>query len=128
MKMRQQQAGMSIPGMLIIAIMVGFFAMCGLKMAPGYFEYLSVKEIVTKTASQFNREEDTIADIRRKLANLLNTNQVYGIKPKEIEVFRKDGKTYIDANYEMRVNIVGRIDAVMRFDDLEVEAGRRVDN
>ena len=64
MKMRQQQAGLSIPGMLIVAIMVGFFAMCGLKMAPGYFEYLSVKEIVNKTASQFNPEEDNIADIR----------------------------------------------------------------
>ena len=125
MRMRQQQAGLSIPGMLVIAVMVGFFIMCGLKMGPGYFEYLSVKEIVNKTASQFNPEEDNIADIRRKLANLLNTNQVYGIKPKEIEVFRKDGKTYIDANYEMRVNLFGRIDAVMRFDDLEVEAGRK---
>ncbi|MEP0202106.1 MAG: DUF4845 domain-containing protein [Halioglobus sp.] len=128
MKMRQQQAGLSIPGMLIIAIMVGFFAMCGLKMAPGYFEYLTVKEIVTKTASQFNPEEGTITDIRRKLGNLLNTNQVYGIKANEIKVFRKDGKTFIDANYEVRVNIVGRIDAVMRFDDLEVEAGRRAGN
>ncbi|MDA8752832.1 DUF4845 domain-containing protein [Halieaceae bacterium] len=124
MNMRKRQAGMSIPGMLAIAIMVGFFVMCAIRMVPGYFEYLTVKEIVTKVATEFNPEEDTIADIRRKLANLLNTNQVYGIQPREIEVFRKDGKTYIDARYEVRIPVLGRIDAVMNFDDLEMQAGK----
>jgi hypothetical protein len=119
---------MSIPGMLAVAIMVGFFVMCIIKMAPSYFEYLTVKEIVTKTASEFNPEEETIRDIRRKLANLLNTNQVYGIKPRDIEVYRKDGKTYIDARYEARITVMGRIDAVMNFDDLEMQAGAKYSN
>ena len=71
---------MSIPGMLAIAIMVGFFVMCIIKMAPSYFEYLTVKEIVTKTANEFNPEEETISDIRRKLANLREgkIHQIYG--------------------------------------------------
>lgn len=128
MNMPKRQAGMSIPGMLAIAIMVGFFVMCAIRMVPSYFEYLTVKEIVTKVATEFNPEEDTIADIRRKLANLLNTNQVYGIQPREIEVFRKDGKTYIDARYEVRIPVMGRIDAVMNFDDLEMQAGQKAGN
>ena len=128
MNMRKRQAGMSIPGMLAIAIMVGFFVMCAIRMVPGYFEYLTVKEIVTKVAAEFNPEQDSIQDIRRKLANMLNTNQVYGIQPGEIEVFRKDGKTYIDARYELRVPVMGRIDAVMNFDDLEIQAGRKSGN
>lgn len=128
MNMRKRQAGMSIPGMLAIAIMVGFFVMCAIRMVPGYFEYLTVKEIVTKVAAEFNPEQDSIQDIRRKLANMLNTNQVYGIQPGEIEVFRKDGKTYIDARYELRVPVTGRIDAVMNFDDLEIQAGRKSGN
>ena len=128
MNMRKRQAGMLIPGMLAIAIMVGFFVMCAIRMVPGYFEYLTVKEIVTKVAAEFNPEQDSIQDIRRKLANMLNTNQVYGIQPGEIEVFRKDGKTYIDARYELRVPVMGRIDAVMNFDDLEIQAGRKSGN
>ena len=127
-RLRKHQAGMSIPGMLAVAIMVGFFVMCTIKMAPSYFEYLTVKEIVTKVANEYNPEEETISDIRRKLANLLNTNQVYGIKPREIEVFRKDGKTYIDARYEARIPVMGRIDAVMNFDDLEMQAGAKFTN
>jgi len=46
------------------------------------------------------------------------------LKPKDVEVFTKDGRTFIDARYESRVPIMGNIDAVMHFDDLEVETGK----
>ena len=43
-------------------------------------------------------------------------------------MFRKDGKTYIDARYEARIPVMGRIDAVMNFDDLEMQAGANYTN
>ena len=123
MKLRQKQSGMSLLGVLIVAIMVGFFVMCGLKMGPSYFEYMTVKDLVTRVVDEHNPEGDTIADIRRKLENLFNTNQIYGLNPRDIEVFRKDGNTWIDANYEARIPLIGRVDAIIRFDDLELQAG-----
>jgi len=64
MKIRQRQAGMSIPGMLVIAIMVGFFVMCAIRMTPIYLEYLTVKRIMEDVSSEFKPEEDTIADMQ----------------------------------------------------------------
>jgi len=128
MKIRQRQAGMSIPGMLVIAIMVGFFVMCAIRMTPIYLEYLTVKRIMEDVSSEFKPEEDTIADIRRKISNMLNTNQVYLLQPKEVEVFRKEGKIIIDSNYEARFPVMGIIDGVMRFDDLTFVAGVEVRN
>ena len=125
MKLRKQQSGMGILSMLIIGIMVGFFAMCAIRMTPIYLEYLTVKDLVSGVAAEFDPDVDNIATIRRKLANLLNTNQVYQLESREIEVFRKEGKTWIDANYEARIPIAGRIDAVMNFDDLLFEAGKK---
>lgn len=123
MSLRQRQSGMSLLGMLCIAIMLGFFVMCILKMGPSYFEYLSVKEIMGKVSREFEPDKDNISDIRRHIANLLNTNQIYALKPQDVEVFRKDGKTYIDAGYEARIPVMWRIDAVLKFDDLKYEAG-----
>ncbi len=123
MKTRQQQRGMSLPGMIAVAIMVGFFVMCAIRMLPLYFEYLSVREIVEKVAAEYDPDTNSIADIRRRLDNLFNTNQIYSLKPRAVEVFRKDGKTYIDASYEARVPVFWRIDAVLKFDDLEYVAG-----
>ncbi len=119
----RHQRGMSIPGMLAVAAMVGFFVMCTIRLAPRYLEYLSVREIITTVAREYNPEEEDLPDIRRRIDTMFNTNQIYDLKPKDVEIFHKDGKTYIDARYEARVPIMGIIDAVMRFDDLEIETG-----
>ena len=56
--------------------------------------------------------------------NLFNTNQIYAIKIGDVEIYREKGNTYIDANYEARIPIAGRIDAVLKFDDLLFLAGQ----
>jgi len=122
----RRQRGMSAIGMLIIAIMVGFFVMNIVRMAPVYIEYLSVKEIIQKVALESNPETRTIGEIRRRIVALFNTNQIYKLHPKEVEIYRKDGKTFIDANYEVRLPVMGRIDAVLMFDDLLYVVGSPV--
>ncbi len=123
MKMRHRQSGMSVIGMLVIAIMVGFFAMCAMRMVPPYMEYLTVKKIVSETATEFDAGEGTIPDLRRRISNLFNTNQIYALSPRDVKVYRKEGKTYIDASYEVRTPVFGRIDSIMNFDDLKYQVG-----
>ena len=81
-----RQGGMSLLGMLAIAMMVGFFVMCAIRMAPPYFEYLSVRNIVESIASEHGAEQFGLSDIRRRIGNQFNTNQIYHLKPKEVEV------------------------------------------
>lgn len=124
MKMRRSQSGMSIIGMLVIGIMAGFFVITGLRLSPHYFEYLTIKDAITRTATEHDAETKTIAQLRRRLTNLFTTNQVYNFDPNDIKIYRKDGKVYIDANYEARFPVVGRIDGIMSFDDLLFEVGK----
>lgn len=120
MTSRQRQAGMGIPGMLIIAIMVGFYILCTIKIAPLYFDYLTIRNVV-ETVAEEAEPGTTSGEIRRHIANLFNTNQIKVIKATDVRIVRKDGKTSLDAGYEARVVIVGRIEAVMNFHDLQVE-------
>jgi hypothetical protein len=115
---------MAIWGMIVIAIMVGFYVLCIIKLTPVYTEYLAVKDILTKVANEHVPGSTTTGQMRRRLDNLFNTNQIYGLKPKDVEIYRKDGKTFIDGSYEGRVTIAGKLDAVLRFDDLVFVAGQ----
>lgn len=124
MRLRNRQRGMSIPGMLLIAIMAGFYVMCVIKMTPHYFEYMAVKDIITKVSDEYEPGVTTTGQVRRSIDRLFNTNQIYGLNPRDVEVYRKGGKTFIDASYEARIPMVGRIDAVLRFDDLLFVAGQ----
>ena len=123
MTARRHQSGMSILGMLTILLMLGFFAMCIIRMTPPFMEYLSVKDIVSRMAMEPDIAQLSSADIRRKISNIFNSNQIYLLDPKDVEVFSKNGKTFIDANYEVRLPVMWRIDAIMKFDDLLYETG-----
>src|SRR5690554_5035926 len=109
MQMRQRQGGMSLPGVLAIAVMVGFFVMAGIRMAPSYFEYMSVRDVVKRVAQEHDPANESVADMRRKIANLFNTNQIYGLKPGDVEIYREDGRTWIDARYEARVPMFANV-------------------
>jgi hypothetical protein len=124
----RRQQGLGVLGLLIIAVMVGFFVMSGIRIAPGYLEYLTVRDTVIRVAEEFDREEDTIADIRRALAGYFNTNQIKGLDYRDVRIERREGYIFIDASYEQRIPLVWRIDAVVKYDDLVFEAGVPVDD
>jgi hypothetical protein len=118
-----RQRGASLLGTIIFLLMAGFFVLCAIRMLPIYFEYLSVRSIVEGIVENYKPGSTGIADIRRSLDTQFNTNQIYALKSRDVEVFRREGETHIDASYEVRVPIVGRIDAVLKFDDLDYVAG-----
>jgi hypothetical protein len=45
------------------------------------------------------------------------------LAPDEVKVYRSKGKTYIDGDYEVRLPVVWRIDAILKFDDLLYRVG-----
>ena len=85
MNTRQRQSGMSIPGILVIMIMVGFFVMNAIRMAPPYFEYLSVKDIIRRIATDYEADKASVREIRVKIANVFNSNQIYELEPKDVD-------------------------------------------
>lgn len=121
MKTQTYERGMSLPSMMLVVAMVGFFVMCAIRMLPRYMEYLSIREIVETVAREYNPDEQDLGDIRRRLDTMFNTNQIKDLQPKDVEITHKEGRTYIDASYEARVPVMGIVDAVMRFDDLKIE-------
>lgn len=123
MATHRHQSGMSILGILAILVMLGFFAMNIIRMTPGYIEYLSVKDVISRIAMDPDSANASNSEIRRKIATIFNTNQIYLLDPDDIEIFSKGGKTYIDANYEVRLPVMWKIDSVLRFDDLLYAVG-----
>ncbi len=121
MKTQTYERGMSLPSMMLVVAMVGFFVMCAIRMLPRYMEYLSIREIVETVAREYNPDEEDLGDIRRRLDTMFNTNQINDLQPKDVEITHKEGRTYIDASYEARVPVMGIVDAVMTFDDLKIE-------
>lgn len=115
------QRGYSFWSVAFNVLVLGGALVLILRIAPAYLEYMTIKDIVTRAAEEYDPQNETLQDIRTHLRKLLNTSQVYDIKAEDIEIFREKGKVVIDATYEVRFPLVWIVDGVMRFDDLVVE-------
>lgn len=118
-----RQSGISMLGILAVLALVGFIALCAIRMTPPYFEFLSIKRIISTIALEPETVDMSNRQIRRRIENIFHSNQIYDLKPSEVDIVRKRGVTYIDARYEVRMPIMWRVDAIMRFDDLLYQLG-----
>ena len=113
--------GFNIWAMSINLLLLGALLVMGLRIVPTYLEYLTVRDLITRAAQEYDPRDETVTDLKARLAKLLNTNQVYDTNIDQIEVYRERGVVVIDANYEKRFPLFWILDGVMRFDDLVVE-------
>jgi type II secretory pathway pseudopilin PulG len=116
MKMRMQQAGMSMLGVLVMVGLFSFFVTVVIRLLPPYMEGRSVKTAIEGVAAATNAEQ-SLGEVGKRLAGSFNTNQIEGIKPKEVKIYRDKGKIIINANYELRTPLFQGVDAVLMFTD-----------
>ena len=117
MKTLKKQAGVSVIGVLVIMLLFAFFLTVLLRLVPTYMEGRNVKATINNVAEASNISM-SLGEIQRKLTNSFITNQIEGIKVKEIKVYREKRTVVIDARYETRTSLFEGIDAVLMFDDL----------
>lgn len=118
MRTLKNQAGVSVIGVLVIMLLFAFFLTVVLRLAPTYMEGRNVKATIQTVADSSNISM-SLGEIQKKLTNSFITNQIEGIKVKDIKVYREKRIITIDARYEARTPLFDGIDAVLIFDDLK---------
>ena len=118
---RASAQGFNVWVVSINLLLLGALLVMALRIGPSYAEYLTIKDLITRVAAEYDSRSETLTDLRGRLAKLLSTNQIYDTSIDGIEIYRERGAIVIDANYEKRFPLFWILDGVMRFDDVIVE-------
>ncbi|MCR8923310.1 DUF4845 domain-containing protein [Dasania sp. GY-MA-18] len=111
-----RQRGMSGLSLLVVLLLIGFFATVLVKLLPIYMESWTIKGAING-AIEDGGQGLSAADIRKSLDRQFTVNQVTAIAVKDIEIKReKNGKMTINANYEKRVPFMQNVDVVVKFE------------
>ena len=113
--------GFNVWAVSLNLLLLGALLVMALRVVPSYMEYLTIKDLITRAADEYDPRSETVTDLRVRLAKLLNTNQIYDTSIDDIQVYRERGDIVIDANYEKRFPLFWILDGVMKFEDLIVE-------
>ncbi len=123
--MRGRQDGITYLGMLMLMIVIAFFAIVVVKVLPVYLESFKVKSSLESLAQESKEKLATMTpgDLERQLLNRFQVNDVEHVTKDDITISKEDGKTVITVDYEARVTLFMNIDLVARFPDNRVELG-----
>lgn len=120
--MARKQNGITLMSFLIVLVIVGFFAVIGMKLFPMYSEYYSLRGTMDDLAAQPNSVNMTPAQIYKDLERRFNIAYVESVKREHIKVVRAGRGAQLSISYEVRRPMFGNLDVVGKF-DYTVELG-----
>ena len=121
-----RQRGMSSLGLLAVVLMVLFFILSSVKMIPLYVQNWTVQTILTDIHDEFEGNSKPISksDIKTALLKRFSVNQLDHVIADSIDLEKKKNGYIVTVNYEIRVSLIGNIDAVVLFDQNTVDISR----
>ena len=122
---RKRQNGMTYLGMLIMLIVIAFFAVVLIKVAPLYMEHFKVKSSLDSLAQEAKDDQSLLSpiEVEKHLLNRLSINDVQHVTKDDIKITREGRKMVVEVDYEARVTLFDNLDLVARFPDNRVELG-----
>ena len=111
----KQQRGMTFWGWLVILGILGIAVLVGVKLAPKYLDFYSIKSLINQVAEQDFGGTPKKRDIWKSINKHLDINYIDYIKQEHLSVSKQKDGTHIMLEYEVREPIMGNVDTVLSF-------------
>jgi hypothetical protein len=113
-QMRKKQLGVSLGGLMVGAAILIVCAMIGLKMAPSYIEFFSIKKAVNAIAEE-KRGGGSVAEIRKSFDQRATIDAIETVKGSDLEVTKDGNEVVISVSYRKEIPLVSNIGLYVEF-------------
>ena len=120
MKLRNSQDGMTILGMLVLLMLIGFAALVVMKLVPMYLESFKVDQALESMSKDSGLIQSTRSDIQKKFLRRMEVEDVDRFTQNNIKdymtVEKKAGLVKIAIKYQGKASLFGNLSLVADFD------------
>jgi len=110
---RQGQRGVTLFGLLLWAIIVGFFALVGMRVLPTLNEYFTIKRTINKVAS----EGTTVPEIRAAFERQKDIEySISSISGKDLNITKENDKVVISFAYDKEVELLKPVYLLIKYE------------
>jgi len=100
-------------GMLVVGIIIVFVAIGGLKIAPAYIEYFTVKKAIVGVAQTTGK--GTVGEVRQAFDRRAQIDDIDVISAKDLEITKEGNDIVISFAYPKRISLFGNVSVVIEF-------------
>ena len=112
----QKQRGISLSGLLFVAVLVAFFGAAALKLLPDVLDYLAIVKDIKATAQDPTLREASPADIRRAFDRRILIDNVSGIYGSDLDIIKQGTDITINVAYQKKVPLFRNVSLVIDFE------------
>ena len=117
MNTQHRQRGMTGAGWLLVLILIGFFSLLTLRLAPIYMENFTVKTVLASLKEEPLITKKSVGEIRKMIKRRMKVNGIYEFDKDDIRITKEGGITTVEISYEVQKNLAGNVDILVFFSD-----------
>lgn len=111
----RRQRGLSLSGFMLWAVILVCVALLGFKLAPAYFEYLSIQKQFKAVASDPALSGAPRQAIEKAFSSRSTIEGIKSVSPQDLEIAKEGDRMVIRAAYSVRVPLVSNISVCIDF-------------
>jgi hypothetical protein len=111
--MRRKQLGVSLGGLLVGGFVLILVALLGLRLAPSYIEYFTIKKNLSALASE--KRGASPAEIRKSFDQRASVDDITTVKGSDLEVTKEGTEVVISAAYRKEIPLFANLGIYIDF-------------
>ncbi|MDD4912144.1 MAG: DUF4845 domain-containing protein [Sideroxydans sp.] len=117
-----QQRGVSFLGFLMLAFVLIFVAIIGMKMVPAYIHSAQIAQIFKSISDDPTMQTAALSEIKMSYSKKANINYINDITSEDIDIEKDDGHLILRADYVVKIPLVANITLLLEFHPSSAQA------
>lgn len=111
----KKQQGLSLSGLLFWSAVLVLIAILGLKIAPAYVEYSTIKKNLTAIAKEVSAQSADLNQIRSSFSKRAQVDNITVINAKDIKVQKEGNTVVLSADYTVKIPLAANLSLTIDF-------------
>lgn len=114
----KKQSGLTFANFLLVAILLIFGAIMGMRVIPAYVENREIQHIIDTIAHDPDLQDGTPVDIRNSWDKRALINDITVVNSQNLHIAKTpDGQLVIGVKYSVKVGLVGNVSLLLEFNN-----------
>ena len=113
--LRQKQRGVSLSGLLVWAVIIILVSISGLRVAPAYIEFSSIKRNLASIVKGIDTQTTSPSQIKILFDKRAQIDSIKSINGQDIKINKENGRIVLSANYVVQIPLVSNISLQIDF-------------
>ena len=114
----KNQQGITVIGILLVMIVIGFVALIGMKVVPMYIQYFTVKSSIESIRKEPQLAQMSSTDIQTAIQKRFDIGYVDNITARDLKIRNDRGGRVLDLSYQDERDLFYGLSVVLKKDEV----------